>query len=143
MNEKDLNKTLHLILDALVRIEKRLDSLEARVDALEKRMDSLERRMDALEKRMDVLEKRMDVLEERMDAFEERMGVLEKKVDILSLRTDVRFNQLESKLDAQTVSFSEIVSDLAIHIDTSLIESEKRMQMMFVKVESVNPLMLQ
>lgn len=143
MKEEDLNKTLHLILDTLVRIEKRLDSLEARVDSLEKRMHSLEKRMGALEERVDALERRMGVLEERVGLIEVHLDALDKKVDILSLRTDVRFNQLESKLDTQTASFSEIISDLAIHIDTSIQASGHRMQMTFVKVESINPLMLQ
>ncbi|SOC35006.1 hypothetical protein [Ureibacillus acetophenoni] len=91
---------MNAVLQAVLELSKKMDSLESRMSSLEDRMSSLEDRMSSLEDRVGLLEERIGSLEERVGSLEERSGSLEVRVGSLEEQSNKNQQILIEKLDS-------------------------------------------
>ena len=82
--DEEIKATLHLIVDMIDTLGKKIDRLETRMDSLETRMDSLETRMDRLETRMDSLETRMDRMENDIKDIKLEQNKTNERLDTIA-----------------------------------------------------------
>ena len=91
------DEKLDFLVENVIALNKRFDSLEQRFDSLEQRFDSLEQRFDSLEREQrdfrayveNTIERKLDVMVEAQVTYEQQLP------DMRKLQRDVEFLKLD------------------------------------------------
>lgn len=80
----------------LGRVEEKVDSMDIRLGKVEKKVDSMDIRLGKVEERVGEVEKKVDSMDVRLGKVEERVGEVEKKIDSM----DTRLGKVEERIDS-------------------------------------------
>ena len=107
-------------------VDKRFDLVDERFVAVDKRFDLVDERFVAVDKRFDKMDKRFDKMDKRFDKMDARISTLENKVDSGQLANNVRFEELEKKLEVLHIDLVKIEDTLTRKADKDVFELLKQ-----------------